>query len=63
MIYIDGWYEGEEGGYKYEVYLRPWGVLWDDVKADYPENLPYYYDWYVSLAEQGMSAPDEIGKS
>lgn len=62
MICIDGWYETDEGSFKYEIYLRPWGMLWDDVAADSPDDLPYYYEsWYLPLVEAGKTAPDEIG--
>ena len=30
MICIEGWYEDGEDEFYYEVYLRPWGQLWDD---------------------------------
>lgn len=57
-IYIEGWYESGEDGYKYEIYLRPWGTLWDDVEED---SWPCYYtDWYLPLIENGEAMPDSI---
>ena len=62
MICIEGWYEDGEDEFYYEVYLRPWGQLWDDFAADYPDDIPYYYDdWYLPLVESGSSMPDVVG--
>ena len=59
MICIDTWYEVDAGSYKYNIYLRPWGMTWDDVP---PENRPASYDtWYLPLIEAGLSAPDTVG--
>ena len=58
MVYIDGWYENGDDGYYYEIYLRPWGLRWDDAGEDY---LPYLYDdWYLPLIDAGKSMPDSI---
>ncbi len=57
LIVIDGWYENGDDSYKYEVYLRPWGNLWDDDEL----IKPYYYsDWYLPLIEAGEPMPDSI---
>ena len=62
MICIEGWYEDGEDEFYYEVYLRPWGQLWDDFAADYPDDVPYYYDdWYLPLGEAGSAMPDVVG--
>ena len=62
MICIEGWYEDGEDEFYYEVYLRPWGQLWDDFAADYPDDIPYYYDdWYLPLVEAGSAMPDVVG--
>ena len=59
MVYIDTWYEAEDGSFKYNIYLRPWGMSWDDVA---PENRPASYDtWYLPLIEAGKSAPETVG--
>lgn len=62
LICIDGWYEDGDGSFHYAMYLRPWGTLWDDIAADSPDNLPYYYEsWYLPLIEAGKSMPDTLG--
>lgn len=62
MICFSGTYAGEDGSYSYDVYFRPWGTMWDDVYANYPEDVPYFYfDWYLPLIQAGQSMPDEIG--
>ncbi|MBR3642140.1 MAG: hypothetical protein IKN57_01405, partial [Parasporobacterium sp.] len=59
LIEIEGEYSDPDGGFSFVVYLRPWGVLWDDVKETDPDVLPYYYDsWYLKLLEEGMDMPD-----
>lgn len=58
MICIDGWYEDGDDEYHYEIYLRPWGLYWDDAGEDF---LPYSYtDWYLPMIEAGKSMPDSI---
>ncbi len=60
MICIDGEYEDEEGSFRYEIYLRPWGMDWEDVRAAEPDMLPEFYDsWYVNVKDDIM--PDKIG--
>lgn len=62
FICIDGWYEDENGSFHYNIYLRPWGTLWDDVAADGTENLPYGYEsWYLPLVDAGKTMPDTLG--
>ena len=64
LIKIDGWYEDADGSFHYSIYLRPWGTLWDDVAADDPDDLPYYYEsWYLPLVEAGKSMPDTLGSA
>ena len=59
MICIDTWYETGDGSFKYNIYLRPWGMSWDDVA---PESRPASYDtWYLPLIEAGLGAPDTVG--
>ena len=61
FLCIDGTYENGENGYSYEIYLRPWGMKWDDVET---ESRPYYYDsWYLPLIEAGAFMPDSIDTS
>ncbi len=59
LIRIDGYYENGDDEFYYEIYLRPWGIEWDDVDAD---SLPSRYeDWYLPLIRAGKHMPDTIG--
>ena len=43
----------------YEIYLRPWGLYWDELDAN---SRPAYYDsWYVPMIESSEYMPDSIG--
>ena len=60
IICIDGRYENGDDTYRYEIYLRPWGLYWDDMEED---TYPYRYtDWYLPLIDAGKSMPDAIGE-
>ena len=60
LIRIDGYYENGDDEFYYEIYLRPWGIEWDDVDAD---SLPSRYeDWYLPLIRAGKPMPDTIGE-
>lgn len=50
------------GGFDFTIYLRPWGILWDDWYEDDDSCLPYYYsNWYLPLLEEGyISAPVDL---
>lgn len=65
LIIIDGSYtdpEDDFGKFEYEIILRPWGMDWADVAAEYPDDLPMYYDtWYLPAIQSGIDMPDEIG--
>lgn len=53
---IDGYYEDPlypDEGFYYYCYLRPWGLLWDDISAD--ERPPHYSDWYLDVYTSDMS--------
>ena len=53
QIIINWRAEFDDGGYEeYQLVLRPWGVLWDDVPED---ERPPYYDWYLGLREGPLS--------
>ena len=54
MIVITGSYDDDNGnGYYYEMMLRPWGQLWDDVEE---EDRPWSYeDWYKPMIEDGVT--------
>ena len=55
MIHIDGSYEVGDHGFRYDIYLRPWGRYWDDVEE---ESLPFfYYDLYLPVIEADLPMP------
>lgn len=66
--YVDP--DNSEDSFDYEIYLRPWGMEWEDVRgADtsdmpYDDMMPAYYDsWYLPLIKDGVTeAPDLVGK-
>lgn len=58
-IWISGDYEDGDDEFHYDIYLRPWGLYWDDMEED---AYPYSYtDWYLPLIDAGKSMPDVIG--
>ena len=63
MIEITGHYIDPEndGSFDFAIYLRPWGMDWEDVR-EYDENdLPYAYDeWYLPLIRKGDPMPNVI---
>ena len=61
MIEIDGYYEDNDGSFRYYVFLRPWGMDWEDVREVDDSLLPGYYDsWYVDIMDQPMPDSMEI---
>ena len=61
MIWISGDYENGDDEFHYDIYLRPWGLYWDDMEED---TYPYRYtDWYLPLIDAGKSMPDAIGEN
>ena len=66
--YVDP--ENSGDSFDYEIYLRPWGVEWEDVRGADAASLPYddmmpaYYDsWYLPLIKDGVTeAPDLVGE-
>ena len=63
MLIIEGDHVDDDGSYSYTMYLRPWGMLWDDVATDYPEAMPAYYDdWYLPLVEAGAEMPETMAE-
>lgn len=59
MIHINGYYVDGNDEYTYDIFLRPWGIYWDDVLE---EDLPAtYYDWYLPMIEAGKEMPGVIG--
>ena len=60
MIWISGDYEDGDDEFHYDIYLRPWGLYWEDMdESDYPYR---YTDWYLPLIDAGKSMPDAIGE-
>ena len=58
------YYSDESGSFEYELVLRPWGTLWDDVPAEDLKAKPYFYeDWYLPLVEAGETMPSAIDHS
>lgn len=63
MLCLQGCHESGQGIFDYTIYLRPWGMLWEDAEQDAPDMLPYhYFDWYLPLIGDGADMPGEIGK-
>lgn len=70
MICIEGVYvdpEDEDSTIDYYIFLRPWGMDWEDVRnADNSENLyldmmPLQYDsWYVPQMNAGSPMPNSF---
>lgn len=55
MLILSSTYTDEDGSITYTLYLRPWGVKWDDLDSN---ARPYYYDtWYLPLIEAGKPLP------
>ena len=53
MIQIDAWYDDLDGdSFHYQAFLRPWGMLWDDVPED--ECSPNYDSWYLDVRHLTM---------
>ena len=66
LLVFEGRYVASEyrnDAFRYTIYLRPWGKLWDDWYADEKNCLPDLYEsWYLPKLAQGVtSPPDRIG--
>lgn len=49
---------GQYDGFDYEIHLRPWGTLWDDVIETDPTAIPRgYISWYLPLVEENSPMP------
>ena len=58
LYLADGIHDAEGERFSYSVYLRPWGLVWDDAET---EQLPFYYeDWYLPAIHAGKTMPDSI---
>ena len=70
MLCIDGKYvdpENPDNSLEYMIFLRPWGMRWDDVAAADTTNMicddmtPIAYNnWYLPLIEAGEPMPDSF---
>lgn len=45
LLHIYSDYRDDNGYFKYEIYLRPWGLIWDDMPEE--ERPPFYDKWYI----------------
>ena len=61
LIVITGHYEYEEGGLDYAIYMKPWGMDWEDVRSYSEDMMPYLYDSWYSEAMYGVM-PDSMPK-
>ena len=59
MLRLRGHHEKGEA-FDYEIVLRPWGRLWDDVAADDPDLVPFRYAWYRNMIERGAPMPEKL---
>ncbi len=58
LLTIKGKYEAVgKGGFSYEIYLRPWGSLWEVPEDERPYS---YTDWYLPLIRAGEGMPDAL---
>ena len=61
MLIAELAYSDDSGVFNSVIYLRPWGLSWDDIQENAPELLPYHYDnWYLPLIEAGSQMPGEF---
>lgn len=70
MIVLHGYYtspNNSDNWFEYYIFLRPWGVRWEDVAtADttymlYTDMMPVRYsDWYLPLIEANAPMPDDF---
>lgn len=60
LLTIQGEYEAVgNGGFHYDIYLRPWGERWPGSADERPFG---YESWYLPLIEAGSPMPETIGK-
>ena len=55
---------------RYLVFLRPWGMSWEDVRSDACEDMPYsemmprlYDEWYVPHMNGAMPEYFDLGEA
>ena len=59
LVMISGYYAGDSSTFDYTMYLKPWGMDWEDVRAYDEDLLPYFYDSWYAEAMYGVM-PDEM---
>ena len=61
LLCITDHYYAENGSFDYQIILRPWGYVWDDVIPNGEIPLPYYYfKWYLPALSTNEPMPDEV---
>ncbi len=60
MLRLTGHHESEKESFDYEILLRPWGRLWDDVAKKDPDMLPFRYEWYLEQIERNEPMPAKL---
>lgn len=61
LIRISSRYYSEKGSFKYEIILRPWAYIWDDVIQSGEYRLPFYYEsWYLPTLAKNLPMPDWV---
>ena len=61
MIEVNCKYEDDHGSFRYYIYLRPWGMDWEDVRTKDVDFLPVSYDYWYTDVMNGLM-PDSIGR-
>ncbi|MBR0341436.1 MAG: hypothetical protein IJH64_04220 [Oscillospiraceae bacterium] len=63
ILILEGTVETDQGSFAFELYLRPWGTLWDDVMALDPTGMPSNYRaWYlprIGIENRGQQYQEE----
>ena len=60
MLILSGEAESDDSAFSFSINIRPWGMTWDDVVDEYPDEMPAYYDdWYLPQIDSSIDSPDE----
>ena len=60
MLMLSGHHDGGGEVFDYEITLRPWGRVWDDVAKKDSFQLPFRYEWYLTQIETGQPMPEVL---
>ena len=67
LFFISGKCVFDDGEFIMYAFLRPWGILWDDISDDplgtmpYVDMMPYHYeDFYIKKIKAGEEMPDSV---